>query len=354
MAKQRGDLIARLALTAGGILAAAAAGWLLHRLALPLAWLLGPLLVSAALVLANTGFRPIPGGRQFAQLMLGAAVGIQFTPTVVAHSLQWLPLAAIAAVLSIVTSGLCAAPFRRLAGVDWPTAYFATVPGGMAEMAQLGRRQGAQDEAVAIVQALRVGLLVIVLPFVVISLSSHGAAGGMPSAAPASGPATLAAMFGICIAGGLFARLVGLNNPWMMGPLAASMATAATGLLSWRLPGELLVLAQLLIGVALGARFRRDALFGLPRVALAGIATITLTAGVLGGVAVALAQVTPLPLSTLVLATAPGGMPEMVVTAGVLGLDPLLVTAFQIVRVVLVNLLAVAIFRAARHLFDWG
>lgn len=352
MRERKGRRIGRVALTTGGSLVAVGVGALFYRMGVPLAWLLGPLLVSATLVLTNTGFQPIPGGRQFAQLLLGAAVGIQFTPTVVAHSLQWLPLAAGIAVLAIVTSALCAAPFRRMAGVDWPTAYFATVPGGMSEMAQLGRRQGAQDEAVAIVQGLRVALLVVVLPFVVINLRPHGAV--VAAAMPASGPATLAAMFGVCIAGGLLARLVGLNNPWMMGPLAASIATAATGLLSWRLPGELLILAQLLIGIALGARFRRHALFGLPRVALAGLATITLAAGILGGAAVGLALLTDLPLPTLILATSPGGMPEMVVTAGALDLDPLLVTAFQIVRVILVNLLAVAIFRAARRIFHWG
>ena len=352
MTKQRGGLIPRLALTAGGSLAAVGLGWLLYRLGVPLAWLLGPLLVSATLVLANTGFQPIPGGRQFAQLLLGAAVGIQFTPAVVAHSLQWLPLAAGIAVLSIAASALCAAPFRRIARVDWPTAYFATVPGGMSEMAQLGRRQGAQDEAVAIVQALRVGLIVVVLPFVVINLGPNVVTAA-PAAAPGSGPMTIAAMFAICIAGGLLARLVGLNNPWMMGPLAASIATAATGLMSWRLPGELLILAQLLIGIALGVRFRRHALFGLPRVVVAGMATVALVTLILGGAAVALSLLTGLPLPTLVLATSPGGMPEMVVTAGALDLDPLLVTAFQIVRVILVNLLAVAIFRAAQRMFHW-
>lgn len=352
MKQRTGAPIRRIALTGAGSLLAVGVGWLLDRLGLPLAWLLGPLLVSATLVLTNTGFQPIPGGRQFAQLLLGAAVGIQFTPPVVAHSLQWLPLAAGVAVLAIATSALCAAPFRSMARVDWPTAYFATVPGGMSEMAQLGHREGAQDEAVAIVQALRVGLLVVVLPFIVISLRPNGAAVPAPVVAD-SGAVTLAAMFGICIAGGLLARLVGLNNPWMMGPLAASLATAATGLLSWHLPRELLILAQLLIGVALGARFRRHALFGLPRVALAGLATIVLAATVLGAAAVALALLTDLPLPTLILATSPGGMPEMVVTAGALDLDPLLVTAFQIVRVILVNLLAVAIFRAARRLFRW-
>ena len=43
-----------------------------------------------------------------------------------------------------------------------------------------------------------------------------------------------------------------------------------------------------------------------------------------------------LPVTTLVLALAPAGIAEMALTGKVLGLDAALITAFQIVRIVLV------------------
>jgi len=53
----------------------------------------------------------------------------------------------------------------------------------------------------------------------------------------------------------------------------------------------------------------------------------------------------------VVLGLAPGGLPEMVVTAQALGLAVPLVLGLHLMRVVLVNLLAVPAWRAIRW---WG
>jgi len=55
------------------------------------------------------------------------------------------------------------------------------------------------------------------------------------------------------------------------------------------------------------------------------------------------------PISTMVLATAPGGMAEMCVTAKVLQLGVPLVTAAHVTRVIILVTTTAPIFRFAKH-----
>ena len=66
---------------------------------------------------------------------------------------------------------------------------------------------------------------------------------------------------------------------------------------------------------------------------------MVLAAGTLAIVAIALAYALGLPPATMVLALAPAGMAEMVVTGKLLGLDATLITGFQLLRIILILVL---------------
>jgi uncharacterized protein len=103
--------------------------------------------------------------------------------------------------------------------------------------------------------------------------------------------------------------------------------------------------AQLVIAVSLGVRFQAGFLQAAPRW-LASIALGTLGLLVLSGLfAWALVQACGLPLPTVLLATAPGGIAEMAITAKVLQLGVPVVTAFQVCRLVAVLLLVEPLYR---------
>jgi membrane AbrB-like protein len=102
---------------------------------------------------------------------------------------------------------------------------------------------------------------------------------------------------------------------------------------------------QLFIGVALGARFTPGFARAAPRwlasVALGTLALIAVSAGfgVLLGTAAGLHP------ATGVLATAPGGIAEMCITAKVLQLGVPVVTAFHVLRYLAVLLLTAPLYR---------
>jgi membrane AbrB-like protein len=102
--------------------------------------------------------------------------------------------------------------------------------------------------------------------------------------------------------------------------------------------------AQLLIGVSLGSRFTPAFLHTAPRwlaaVTLGSVAMVMAS----GAFAWAMARVAGLDAATVFLGNSPGGIAEMCITAKVLGLGVALVTAFHVVRYVVVLMLATPIY----------
>jgi membrane AbrB-like protein len=118
--------------------------------------------------------------------------------------------------------------------------------------------------------------------------------------------------------GCLVIRALGWVNPWFIGALGTTMALSASGIQLSAMPPELSSAAQLVIGISLGIRFRREFLGQAPRwIAVAVLGTV-LSIAVSVGFSWTMVQLTGLNLGTLILGTAPGGIAEMAITAKVL------------------------------------
>lgn len=331
------------------LLFALAAALLLRGLHAPLPWLIGPLLVTAARGVAG---RPVQGSMRLlkaGQWAIGCALGLYFTPEVT----RVLASLAPAVLAGVVWALLLGHGFYRWlwwlnrgrAGIDRATAYFSSAIGGASEMAMLAQRHGARVDRVAAAHSLRVLIVVVLIPFGMQWAGVHG----MDAALPAVGvvdPLRLAVLVAATAAAGLVVRRFGLPNPWLLGALAVSMLLTASGVRLSALPAGVTAAGQLFIGVALGARFTPDFLHVAPRW-LATVAIGTLGMVVLSiAFAAAIAQGTGLHVATAVLATSPGGIAEMCLTAQALQLGVPVVTAFHVVRYVAVLLLTAPLFRA--------
>src|SRR5262249_34871208 len=74
---------AQLGAAAGTVLAALAGGTAARLAGLPLPWLLGPLFATAAASLAGAPIAPIRHGRTAGQVVIGGAIGAQFTKAII-------------------------------------------------------------------------------------------------------------------------------------------------------------------------------------------------------------------------------------------------------------------------------
>ena len=335
------------------LLLALAGALLCSYLGTPLPWMIGPLLVSACASVAGlptSSWRPLSNAGQW---VIGAALGLYFTPQVTAlvASLWW--AIALAIVWALALGLGFGAWLHRVNARSWvgtsqaasrATSYFAGAIGGASEMTLLAERAHARTDLVAASHSLRLLLVTLTIPFAMQFSGLHGLDLNPPLLRAVSWPGLAALALGTA-AGAWLLQLLGRANPWFMGALLVAMGLTMAGIDLSGMPRWLTNAAQLLIAVGLGVRFSRSFLHSAPRwlgsVVLGTMAMLVLC----GGFAWLLGLATGLPLATLILGTSPGGIAEMAITAKVLQLGVPVVTAFQVCRLVAVLILVAPLYR---------
>ena len=334
-------LVALATCTAGGALCYA-----LHT---PLPWMTGSLVTMAVLKFSGLAVAAPRGGRETGQLLIATALGLYFTPTVAREVLARWELLVAAAVFATVLAYIGAWMLSRWADTDRTTALFASVPGGATEMMHLGERFGARPDRIAVAQSLRILLVVLSVPVVMTWWGVHGAEDYVAVTLPFSGRGLVVLL--VCTAlGGFGLWFVGSPNPFMLGPLAVAIGLAVAEVQWSSVPTVFVNAAQVLLGCTLGSRLEREFVRGAPRFVLAVIASIVASIVISALFAAALASLGGLPVATMVLATAPGGIAEMCITAKVLQLGVPLVTAAHVTRVIILVTTTAPLFRLLRGL----
>ncbi len=302
----------------------------------PLAWVLGPLIATALTSIAGYPVFAPTLGRRLGQAIVGTSVGLNITGAAVGVIAMWAPWMIVTALVAIFLAAALSVPMSIASKIDHKTAYFSLTPGGLSEMANIGVSEGAEAEPIAVSQALRVALLVCLMPPLILALGIDGGLMNQAAQVPLSwlqvGAALLAGLAGVMVT-----RLLRFNNPWTVGAILGTGIVAASGLLTGRIPGVLFAAGQFLIGLSIGARFRRESLIRLPRIFVVSTLFTLLLAALLFAYAGLLAAVTGIDLASVALGSSPGGMAEMALTAQVLHLNVALVIAFHVIRAFLVN-----------------
>lgn len=330
---------------------ATACGWAASRLGIPLAWLIGAMLASAAISLA-TGALVVPRGLyRSGQIVVGVSVGLTVTDAVFDRIGPHLLLVPLLAAVSILLGRLMVPLLAWSSGLDRRTAFFSLVPAGISEMADLAQSKGADGGAVATLHATRVFLVVLILPAIITQLAP-ALGDAVRSAGTWDGPFTLALAAGLV--SGVIGNRLGLPSAFVVGPMVGVAALSSAGIASAQEPEALLAGAQVLLGLSLGTRFHRDAVRRLPRALAAGTMVLLLNGVLMAVAGIALARLFELDRVLMLLASATGGTAEMVLTAQVVATDTALVALYQVTRGLAGNLLALPLYvltvksRAAR------
>jgi hypothetical protein len=319
-------------------------------LRLPLPWFTGPLIAVASANMLGARLAGVAYARDGGQWIIGTALGLYFTPEVVRALAQLAPWVGLTT-LAMIALGLAAAwVLKRATGESGTTSFFAMAIGGASEMAAQAERYGGRVDRVAAAHSLRIVLVALVVPF---ALQWAGVQGTDPyrPAAQAFDPIGFVVLAAVTGGGAIALTRLQMPNVWMIGPLLVAGALTAGGYTFSSLPRPVLDGGQLLIGIALGTRFSPEFFRAAPRY-LVAVALITL--GLLAVAALYgwwLAGRGGLPVATAILATTPGGIGEMAITAKVLALGAPIVAAFHSVRLTLLVLLAGSVFRVVRYAY---
>jgi len=304
----------------------------------PLPWMLGPMAACTLAALFRLPVAVPSNIRAPMTVVLAVLLGSAFTPEIVQGMGAWLP-SVIGLVLCIVVAGFVSVAYLRIVGkFDPATAYFSGMPGGLVEMVVLGEQRGADVPTIALAHSARLLLTVFSVPFIV-SLVTGVSIGRSSTLRPSFigmefvdfGWMTLTAILGV-IAGYVFK----LPARIFMGPMAVGAFIHAAGWSTAQPPAELLNIAQLIIGSAVGCRFAGGSVPRVLQIFALSAGSTTILLLVTAFFAFALNQLGNFGFAPVFLAYAPGGLAEMCLIALALHIEVAFVAAHHLVRVVLV------------------
>jgi membrane AbrB-like protein len=338
-------LLRWLALAAATAVAAVA----LDRIGLPSASLFAALMVGLAAALLPARMPEVSTNVfRVAQAITGVSLGVY----VQSSSLQavadaWLPVALVSAA-TLGLSLACGWALVRTVGVDPPTAALGMVAGGASGIVGMAGELGADDRLVAVMQYLRVLVVVVLTPILVAVAFGHphGAhAGGTPAHAPVLGSADDWLLTGAALAIGA-AVAVALRTP--AGSLLAPMVAAAVLTLvagDFQVPAILREPAFAAIGLQVGLRFTPKLIRRAGRLLVPTLLCIVALLIACFGLALLLHATTDASLLDAYLATTPGGLYAVLAAAFGTGADTTFVIAVQTLRLFVMVLVAPVVVR---------
>lgn len=325
-------------------LAAIPAGLLADWAGFPAAWLIGPMLITLALVLAYSTRPTMPRPLYAAaQAVIGAAVSASFDPLALAAlTTYWLPVIG-SVVLLLAMSLLSGFILARSTGLDLTTAVIGTIPGGASSMVAMSDELEAETPLVAFMQYTRVVLVAVsasLLARFVLGITDNGVATQVGStvidpigqAAPASIWLEYLRMIAVATIGAWLGVRLNLPAGVIVGPVLLGVILGAFGIEHGQWPPGILPAANALIGINVGLRFHREALRQVRRLFPAVLSLNLLLIAGCALLGVALMMVTGLDVLSTYLATTPGGIDAVTIAALDTGANTAVILPIQILR----------------------
>jgi uncharacterized protein len=333
------------------VVAAVALAVVLGLLRVPDAALFGGLIAGLVRALARPARITVPrAANAAAQAVIGVSIGaLVRLSTLTALGEHWLPVLAVT-VLTLLLSLGAGLLLRLQPGISPVTGAFSMIAGGASGITAMARDLGADDRMVAVLQYLRVLLIVVLMPLTATAV--YGAASATGTAAAAGGPGWPAGLlFTIAcgVVGVVVARLAHVPVGALLGPMVVAAVADLTGLSHGaQVPGLLQNAAFLVIGLQVGVSFTRESLRTVGRALPPALAIIVALILACAGLGALLSAATGAGELDAYLATTPGGLYAVLATATSSGADATFVLAVQVLRLFVMLLSAPLLARFLR------
>ena len=344
------------------VVALSVAAWAIaERFKLPASGFLGPLLLVGAGAILGLPQPVYPDWSiLLLQITFGGFLGCQADRDSVARVRALGRPVALATAWTIVSAFVIALLLAGLTRLDMTSSFLSAVPGGVAEMSAMSISMEANTAIVAALQSLRViatmGLVPLLSTRIMIANGGYPAATGAGTSAAARGSAVSSEPYLVDdvparwhlwgrnhTAGWLATLAVGLVGGLLCtylqvpaGGILGSMATVAIGRIAGmglqKPPPVLRLVALMGMGSYVGTSFSAQTLLQLRDIALAAVLVTAATVGSGMALAKVLERYFGMDAPTALLACAPAGVTQMAVIADEIGSDVLVVTLFQLTR----------------------
>lgn len=307
----------------------------LDLLAVPSAALFGGLVAGLGRALLGTTPLALPrpagtGAQAVIGVSIGALIQADTLRTVADH---WLPVLLIT-VATLAVSLVAGQLMRLQPGVTPVTGAFSMIAGGASGITAMARDLGADAQVVAVLQYLRVLLIVTAMP--IVATTVYGASGNGAASPTDDGPGWPAGLLFtvVCVVVGvLLGRVSRLPVGALLGPLAVAAVLDVTGLSQGAtVPPPVEAAGFLAIGLQVGLGFTRANLRLVGRALPLAVVLIVGAVAACAGLGVLLSRTAGVSALDGYLATTPGGLYAVLATATGSGADATFVLAVQVLR----------------------
>lgn len=301
----------------------------------PAAVLTGP---AAAVTLATIlGVRTAipPRLRDGVFVILGITIGSTVTPEVIDTAMTWPMSLLVLSVTLFAALILAREALMRVFGFDRMTALMSATPGHLSYVLSISTDVSADFRRVALVQTVRVLLLTLLVPVLVSLWGIEGRSRLVDHGAIT--PLALTLVFLVAIGLGLLLKRLNVPAPLLIGAMTVSAISHGADMTPGTTPAWLTSLAFICMGSLIGSRFRGFSRREFTAALSAGLVTTLLTCAVAALGALIAARLIGLSPAALLLAFAPGGVEVMAALAVETGLEPALVAAHHVFRLVLLG-----------------
>jgi len=318
-------------------------------LGLPAGLVSGSVLAVASAALLGRPMRlPLPLAR-VCYVIVGALLGTVVTPETLRGVATW-PASIV--LLMLASLAMIAATMTYLRVVhrwDPLSALMGASPGSMAQVIALSSELGGDLRAVAIVQTVRVLLLVVGLPN---ALALFGLV--VPAVPVPRGPAGFSVLgemillLAVAVAFAVVFMRLRFPGGLLFGALAGSAILHGSGLVHAALPWWIGSASVVTLGALVGSRFANTSARMLLAHLGAAFGSFAVSMAVATVFILIVTRLLSFPIANVVIAFAPGAQDTMMVLALALHLDPVYVGAHHLLRFLVVTLaIAVAARRVA-------
>ncbi len=270
-------------------------------------------------------------------ILIGVQIGSTVTPDVIDAALRW-PISLLILTLTLVVI-LVVVPrgLRIIFGHRPVTAFLSATPGHLTFVLGLSADLKADVPQVVLIQTVRVFLLTLLVP---VLISLWGVTGtGTSTHQGVSSPLELAAILGVALGTGLIFKHFAVPAPLLIGAMLASAIGHGSGFVAGVAPAWVTLGAFVCMGSLIGTRFDGTDKSLLRKAFLAGVFSTLAGCVIAAAGAFVAAKIIDLPAAALFLAFAPGGVEVMAALAIETGLEPALVAAHHVFRLVILGVL---------------
>jgi len=312
---------------------------------IPLAWMLGPMLVIS--VAALMGLKVVMPKLALSSILiiLGLHIGNYIDQNLISQMINWIWTTIIMFFYILFSIIIVSKYLQKFSGYNQKTSIFSASPGALGPLMILAEYEKSDLSQVATAHLIRLILIITVFPFIIVNLAPTEAHQFEKFDYLGQNHFDLIILLVASIILILIFDKIKIPAALLSGTLVASGVLQITEVASYKLPDESINFCLLILGASVGCRFVEKTLTEVVRNTLNSIvATILLV--ILGLIAAAIATFfVENDFLTLILSFCPGGIYEVSVIAIAFDLDPNFVAFHHIIRLLIILFIIPVILR---------